>query len=86
VFIALNVTGTIGRLILIKVSGNFLEPVLDPVLDFIKRHQWQLVLLSVVIFSVQSAVNRKKGKQPEVESVGKMADELEASIEAVEDK
>jgi hypothetical protein len=29
-------------------------------------------------------MNRKKGKGSEVESVGKMADELEASIDAAE--
>src|ERR1044071_6394923 len=50
-FITLNVVGTIGRLILIKATGNALEPVLDPVLDFIKRYQWQLVVISIVIFA-----------------------------------
>jgi membrane protein DedA with SNARE-associated domain len=84
VFISLNVVGTIGRLILIKVSGNALEPVLDPVLNFIKRYQWQLVVFSIVIFAIQSAINRKSGKSGEVESVGKMADELEASIDAAD--
>jgi membrane protein DedA with SNARE-associated domain len=84
VFVALNVVGTFSRLILIKVTGNALEPVLDPVLNFIKRYQWQLVALSIIIFSLQSMANRRRGKTNEVESVGKMADELEASIEAAE--
>jgi membrane protein DedA with SNARE-associated domain len=85
-FIALNVTGTIGRLILIKATGNALEPVLDPVLNFIKRYQWQLVAVSIAIFAIQSITNRKKGKTGEVESVGKMADELEASIDAADNE
>jgi membrane protein DedA with SNARE-associated domain len=83
-FIALNVTGTLARLVLIKVTGNFFEPVLEPILNFIKRYQWQLVVISIVIFALQSVMNRKQGKKGEVESVGKMADELEASIEAAE--
>ena len=81
--VALNVFGTIGRLILIKLTGNALEPVIDPVLNFIKRYQWQLVAVSFVIFTAQSIANRKKGKG-EIESPGQMAEELEASIEAAE--
>jgi membrane protein DedA with SNARE-associated domain len=83
-FVALNVVGTIGRLFLIKAFGDVFEPVLEPILDFIKRYQWQLVGVSVVFFAIQSAANRRKGKKGEIESVGKMADELEASIEKAE--
>ena len=83
-FIALNVVGTITRLILIKAFGDVFEPVLEPILDFVKRYQWQLVALSIVIFTLQSTASRRKGKKSEIEGVGKMADELEASIEARE--
>ena len=83
-FIALNVVGTILRLILIKAFGDVLEPVLDPVLDFIKRYQWQLVALSIVIFVVQQAANKKKGKKGELQSVGSLEREIEASIDKAE--
>ena len=80
----MNIVGTIGRLILIEITGDFLEPVLKPVLDFMKRYQWQLVVLSLLMFALQFVTNRKKGKGTQLESVSQMADELEASIEAAE--
>ena len=83
-FIALNLVGTLSRLVLIKLTGEALEPYLEPVLDFIRRYQWQLVGLSILIFTIQSAANRRKGKKGNLESVGEMADELEASIEKAE--
>lgn len=83
-FIALNAVGTISRLLLIKALGETLEDFIDPVLEFIKRNQLKLVALSITIFAVQSIFNRKKGKTSDIESVGRMADELEASIEAAE--
>ncbi|HUR77167.1 MAG TPA: hypothetical protein VMZ22_04405 [Acidimicrobiales bacterium] len=82
-FVGLNAVGTIGRLIIIKATGDVFEPVLEPVLDFIKRYQWQLVAVSFVLFGIQALGNRKSGKA-DIEGVGKMADELEASIEAAE--
>jgi membrane protein DedA with SNARE-associated domain len=83
-FVGLNATGTIGRLILIKATGDVFEPVLRPVVNFLDRYRWQFVALSIALFALQAVTNRKKGKTGEVESVGKMADELEASIEARE--
>jgi membrane protein DedA with SNARE-associated domain len=85
-FIALNATGTIGRLILIKATGDVFAPILNPVVNFLDRYRWQFVIISVAIFALQAAINRKKGRGSEVESVGKMADELEASIEASENE
>jgi membrane protein DedA with SNARE-associated domain len=83
-FIGLNATGTIGRLILIKATGDVFEPILRPVVNFLDKYRWQFIVLSVALFALQAAMNRKRGKTSEVESVGKMADELEASIEAAE--
>lgn len=80
-FIALNVTGTVTRLILIKATGDVFEPVLDPILDFVKRYQWQLVIFSVVMFVLQSAMNKKQGKTSELESITRMTDELEDAID-----
>lgn len=83
-FVALNAVGTLGRLILIKATGEAFEKPLNSVLDFVQRYRWQLVAFSVVMFAVQTAMNQKKGKGGDLEGVGKMADELEASIEAHE--
>jgi membrane protein DedA with SNARE-associated domain len=83
-FFALNIVGTISRLILIDITGDFLEPVLQPILDFVKRYQWPLVGVSLLVFVMQFAMNRKSGKATQLEGVGQMADELEASIEAHE--
>jgi membrane protein DedA with SNARE-associated domain len=83
-FIGLNATGTLGRLILIKATGDVFEPILRPVVNFLDRYRWQFVVISIALFALQAAMNRKKGKTGEVESVSKMADELEASIEAAE--
>lgn len=80
-FITLNIVGTIGRLILIQATGEVFEPVLDPVLDFVKRYQWWLVGFSIAMFVLQSVMNKAQGKSGEEVSVTKMADELEASIE-----
>ena len=86
-FIALNLVGTMCRLVLIKAFGDVLEPVIDPILDFVRRYQWQLVGLSILIFTIQSAANRRRGKTPvELEGVGQMASEIEASIEKAEKK
>ncbi len=85
-FIALNFIGTLSRLVLIKVFGDVFEPVIEPVLNFVKRYQWQLVALSIAVFAIQSAANRRKGKPSELEGVGTLASELEASIEKVESK
>jgi membrane protein DedA with SNARE-associated domain len=80
-FFGLNIAGTIVRLIFIKKTANLFKPVLDPVLRFVHHYQWPLVVISILAFVVQYAMNRKQGKGSEIESVGKMADELEASIE-----
>ena len=57
---------------------------LEPILDFIKRYQWQLVAVSLTIFAIQSAANRKKGKKGDLQGVASMEAELEASIDAAE--
>jgi membrane protein DedA with SNARE-associated domain len=82
-FIALNVTGTLLRLVLIKATGDVFEPILRPVVDFIDKYRWQFVVLSVVLLLVQSLSNRKQGKTGEL-SVSTMEAELEASIDARE--
>lgn len=83
-FAGLNVTGTIARLIFIRSTANLFQPILDPILNFVHHYQWWLVAFSIATFALQHLSNRRKGRTPEMEGVGKMADELEASIEARE--
>lgn len=83
-FVALNALGTLSRLVLIKLTGEAFEKPLNSVLDFVQRYRWQLVAFSVVTFAIQTATNKRKGKGGDLEGVGKMADELEASIESAE--
>ncbi|HVV35841.1 MAG TPA: hypothetical protein VHC63_04500 [Acidimicrobiales bacterium] len=86
-FVTLNVTGTVARLIFIRKTANLFKPVLDPVLRFIHHYQWPLVAISIALFALQWAMNRKKGTEPaEMRGVSAMADELEASIEANENE
>ena len=83
-FVGLNVTGTAVRLFFIKKTANLFKPVLDPILRFVDHYRWPLVAISIALFAFQQLANRKRGKGSEIQSVGKMADELEASIEAHE--
>ncbi len=73
-FVALNVTGTIGRLLLFRVLGEAFRDELFAVLGFIQRYQWWLVGLSFVVVAIQS---RRKGTL-------RPPSELEGEIEAAE--
>jgi membrane protein DedA with SNARE-associated domain len=53
VFITLNLVGTVGRLILIRIAGDAFDDQLHSVLDFIQRYQWWLVGVSVVLVALQ---------------------------------
>jgi membrane protein DedA with SNARE-associated domain len=77
-FVALNVTGTIGRLILIRLTGDAFEQQLNDVLDFIRRYQWWLVGISVVAVTIQVISSRRRG-------ILETPAEIEAEIEAGED-
>jgi membrane protein DedA with SNARE-associated domain len=61
VFITLNVLGTIGRLVLIRVVGHAFKDPLTDVLDFIKEYRFWLLALSIIVVSFQVWRGRKKG-------------------------
>src|SRR5437588_11722778 len=61
VFIAMNVIGTIGRLVLFRLAGDAFRSQLQHVLDWIQRYQWWLVALSVVVVGLQVARSRTHG-------------------------
>ncbi|MGH2686411.1 MAG: DedA family protein [Actinomycetota bacterium] len=85
VFLPLNVIGTIGRLIVIRIAGDVFEEQLESVLDFITEYRWWLVLLSFVGVSFYAWRGRRKGAL-EFESVSEMERELEAEIVAEEER
>ena len=83
-FVTLIVVGTMARLVLIKLVGDFFEPILRPIVNFLDRYRWQFIAISVLLFIVQTAANRRNGKKGELQSVGSMEAELEASIDAAD--
>ena len=85
VFLPLNIIGTIGRLIVIRIAGDVFEEQLESVLDFIAEYRWWLVLLSFSVVLFYAWRGRRKGAL-EFESVSEMERELEAEIEAGEER
>jgi membrane protein DedA with SNARE-associated domain len=75
VFVTLNVIGTIGRLLLIRLAGRVFEDELETVLRWIQRYQWWLIGVSLVVVAVQ--IIRAGGKKV-LESPTEMAAEIEA--------
>ncbi len=61
VFIALNVSGTIARLWLVRVLGETFEAPIEAVLDFIRDYRLPLLALSIVIVAVMAALQYRKG-------------------------
>lgn len=49
IFFALNITGTLGRLYLIRRLGEAFEEPIGSVLDFFGRYRWPLLIASVVL-------------------------------------
>lgn len=49
VFFGLNITGTLGRLYLIRRLGEAFEEPIGSVLDFFARYRWPLLVASVVL-------------------------------------
>jgi membrane protein DedA with SNARE-associated domain len=80
-FVALNVTGTLGRLLLFRFLGEAFKDELFAVLGFIQRYQWWLIGLSLVVVALQS---RQKGSAGTTRPPSEIEAELEAEIEAAE--
>ena len=82
-FITLNIIGTIGRLILIRLAGDAFHDELKHVLDWIQRYQWWLVGLSLVLVALQVFRGRERGT---LETPMEMAAEIEAEEESLRDE
>jgi len=71
-FIALNVSGTIARLVLFRVAGDAFRDQLQSVLDWIQRYQFWLIGASLVLVALQ--VWRSGGR--DLETPNELAEEL----------
>lgn len=83
-FLALNLGGTIVTIFLLRTFGNVFNEPLEAVLRFLRRYQWPLTILSVVLVTVQVVVTRRQGRS-ELESVAQMEQELEEARAEVDD-
>jgi membrane protein DedA with SNARE-associated domain len=76
-FLVLNIGGTIGRLILIRLTGDAFDSQIRSVLDWVRQYQWWLVGLSVVVVTIQLISSRRRG-------LLETPSEIEAEIESLE--
>lgn len=76
VFLALNLGGTVATMIILRLFGDVFSEPLDVVLGFLRRFQWPLTLLSVVLVGAQIVAGRRAGRS-ELESVSSLERELE---------
>ena len=76
VFAALNVGGTIVRLIVVRAFAEALEDPLDAVLEFIGKYQWWVVGISVALGLLQLWRSRRAGRE-KIKSPARIEEELE---------
>lgn len=76
VFLALNLGGTVVTIVILRLFGDVFSGPLDAVLGFLRRFQWPLTALSVVLVIVQIVASRKSGTS-ELASVSEIERELE---------
>ena len=82
-FLVLNVGGTLGRLVLLRLFADAVDGVLDDVLAFIQRYQWWLVALSFLVVALQV---RRRAAEGTLETPGAIEEEIrEAEHEALGD-
>jgi membrane protein DedA with SNARE-associated domain len=60
-FFALNIIGTIGRLVLIRIVGDAFDSPIQWILDFIAEYRIPLLIASIVIVGVLVSLEYRKG-------------------------
>ena len=81
VFLVLNVSGTLSRLVLLRLLGDVLEEPLDTVLDFISRNQLRLTLLTIGLVIAQAAWDKRRGTG-DLEAISDLEERIEEEEEA----
>jgi membrane protein DedA with SNARE-associated domain len=81
VFLAMNIAGTVGRLILIRIAGDAFNDELESVLEFIQRNQWKLVAISFVIVALQTIRSRRRGQLETPAEIEREIEQAEAELE-----
>jgi len=76
VFLTMNILGTVGRLVLIRLAGDAFNDELESVLEFIQRNQWKLVAISFVVVALQTIRSRRRGQ---LETPAEIEREIEAA-------
>ena len=78
-FVAMNVIGSIGRLIIFRIAGDAFRDELLTLVDWITRNQKWLILVSFVVVAIQSVRSRQRGTL-------ETPSEIEHEIEELDDR
>ena len=81
-FAALNITGTIGRLILFRLAGHAFEEQLLSFLDWISRNQKWLIIVSFVVVVLQTVRARRRGALETPAEIEREIEQIEAEDRA----
>lgn len=76
VFLVLNVSGTVFRLWLIKITGEAFEAPLDDLLGIIREYQWPLTALAALMVAGSWLLQRRRGKD-EIGSLVHLEEDLD---------
>jgi len=75
VFAVLNVTGTLTRLVMIRLLGNVFQSPIDAFLGFVQDYRWYLIAASVVLALLSNLGDRRRGGG-EVEALRHLGEDL----------
>ena len=78
-FVVLNLIGTVGRLVIIRILGDIFSGPIDSVLDWIQQYRWYLVVftISFVGFVVWRDYRRGTGELTAIRELTDEDDEVE---------
>ena len=84
-FAVMNVTGTIGRLVLFRVAGRAFRDELLDLVGWIGRNQKWLILASFLVVALQSSRARKRGQLETPAEIEREIEEIEEELEEERD-
>ncbi len=83
-FIALNISGTVFRLVMVRQVGEVLESPIDRVLDFIAAYRLPLLIVSAIAVA-WTVFGEFRGNNSELHMLGSLADDATKDTEAATD-